>query len=83
MAATSSDLNALAASAYFPPRTNYYPQTMDGCLIMPEVPPFPFNSAGTLYMCPPVLPNLSRSNRISSFQQSNRRNENGNSNVKC
>ena len=81
MAATPSDLNVLAASAYYPPRPNYYPQTIDGCLIMPEVPPFPFNSAGTLYMCPPVVPPLSRSSRTPSFQQSTRRNENGNSNV--
>ncbi len=44
---------------------------------MPEAPPFPFNSAGTLYMCPPTLTSVSRSNRFPSFQQSNRRNENG------
>lgn len=46
---------------------------------MPEAPPFPFNSAGTLYMCPPppILTSVSRSNRYSSYQQLNRRNENG------
>ncbi len=79
--ATSSDLNVLAASGYFSPRPNYYPQTIDGCLIMPEAPPFPFNSAGTLYMCPPTITSLSRSTRTPSFQQSTRRNENDNSNV--
>ena len=25
---------------------------------MPEAPPFPFNSAGTLYMCPPALTSI-------------------------
>lgn len=54
---------------------------MDGCLIMPEAPPFPFNSAGTLYMCPPTLTSVSRASRSSSFQQSTRRNENDNSNL--
>jgi hypothetical protein len=78
--AAASDLNALAASAYFPTRPNYYPSTIDGCLIMPEAPPFPFNSAGTLYMCPPTLTSVSRSNRFSSFQQLNRRIENENNN---
>jgi len=77
MAASSSDLNAFASNVYYPPRTNYYPSTIDGCIMMPEAPPFPFNSAGTLYMCPPTLTSVSRSNRYSSFQQSNRRNENG------
>jgi len=47
---------------------------------MPEAPPFPFNSAGTLYMCPPTLTSVSRSNRFSSFQQLNRRIENENNN---
>jgi hypothetical protein len=51
---------------------------------MPEAPPFPFNSAGTLYMCPPTLTSVPRSNRyhingLSSYQQSNRHIENGNS----
>jgi hypothetical protein len=45
---------------------------------MPEAPPFPFNSAGTLYMCPPTLTSISRSNRFPSFQQSNRQNDNTN-----
>jgi hypothetical protein len=48
---------------------------------MPEAPPFPFNSAGTLYMCPPTLTSVSRTNRLSSFQQSNRRIENENNNI--
>lgn len=78
MAAPTSDLNALAASVYFPPRPNYYPSPTDGCVLMPEAPPFPFNSAGTLYMCPPTLTFIPPSNRYSSYQQSNRRNENGN-----
>ncbi|UJR28839.1 hypothetical protein I4U23_010063 [Adineta vaga] len=78
----SSNLNPLAANVYFPPRTDYYPSTMDGCIMMPEAPPFPFNSSGTLYMCPPMISSISRSNRYhpqdnSSFQPSNRRHENG------
>ncbi|CAF0750284.1 unnamed protein product [Adineta steineri] len=81
----TSDLNPLAANTFFPTRTNYYPSGIDGCIMMPEAPPFPFNSAGTLYMCPPTLTSVSRSNRyhtndFSSFQQSNRRMENGNIN---
>jgi hypothetical protein len=54
---------------------------------MPEAPPFPFNSAGTLYMYPPTLTSVSRSNRYQttndfpSFQQPNRRMENGNINT--
>ena len=48
----SSDLQILPPNAYYAPRTNFYTSTIDGCIIMPEVPPFPFNSAGTLYMCP-------------------------------
>lgn len=48
----SNDFNILATNAYFQPRTGYYPSTIDGCIIMPEAPPFPFNSAGTLYMYP-------------------------------
>jgi hypothetical protein len=44
---------------------------------MPEAPPFPFNSAGTLYMCPPPITSIPRSTRYSSYQQFNRRNENG------
>lgn len=52
---------------------------------MPEAPPFPFNSAGTLYMCPPAIPPLLRSNRYSNtglpafVQHANRRQDNGNS----
>lgn len=79
--APSSDLNPLAASAYFPTRTAYYPTAIDGCIMMPEAPPFPFNSAGTLYMYPQTLPAvLSRSPRyqaddFASFQQPDQRNE--------
>ncbi|CAF1153962.1 unnamed protein product [Rotaria sordida] len=74
----TSDLNILAANAYFPPRTNYYPTTIDGCIIMPEAPPFPFNSAGTLYMYPTPLPSISRSDRYNTngFQQQIQQNEN-------
>ncbi len=43
-----------AANGYYPTRTDYYPPMIDSCVIMPEVPPFPFNSAGTLYMYPPT-----------------------------
>jgi hypothetical protein len=81
--APSSELNALAASVYFPPRSGYYPSTIDGCLMMPEAPPFPFNSAGTLYMCQPPLPTtIPRSNRSNTNgyqQQQIKRNENGDS----
>jgi hypothetical protein len=53
--------------------------------MMPEAPPFPFNSAGTLYMCPPAFTSVPRSTRyntngVSTFQQSNRQTENGNIN---
>jgi hypothetical protein len=64
----SSDLNILAPNVYYPPRTSYYPPT----IIMPEAPPFPFNSAGTLYIYPPALTSLSRSN---GYQQEIPRNE--------
>ena len=80
MVGPTSDLNALAAGVYFPPRPNYYAPVVDGCLMMPEAPPFPFNSAGTLYMCPPTLTSVSRSNRYPPVQQSYRRSENGNFN---
>ncbi|CAF5186738.1 unnamed protein product, partial [Rotaria magnacalcarata] len=74
----TSDLNMLAANTYFPPRTNYYPATLDGCIIMPEPPPFPFNSAGTLYMYPTQIPSRSRSDRYNTndFQQQIQPNEN-------
>ncbi|CAF3497381.1 unnamed protein product [Rotaria sp. Silwood1] len=84
IAATSHDLNVLTTNVCFPPRTNYYPSTIDECIIMPEAPPFPFNSAGTLYMCPPTLTSISRSNNryntngLSSFQQTNKYLENEN-----
>lgn len=85
MTGPTSESNILAPNVYFPSRTNYYPPTMDGCILMPEPPPFPFNSAGTLYMCPPTVASISRSNRyqtngLASFQQPNRRFENGNIN---
>ena len=53
---------------------------MDRYAVMPEVPPFPFNPAGTLYMCPPTLTSNLRANRynLSTFQQSYRRFENEN-----
>ena len=56
----------------------YYPQSLvpstgefhpyvsippDGYLMMPEVPPFPFNSDGTLYMYPTPLTSFVRSTR--------------------
>jgi len=47
---------------------------MDGCIIMPEAPPFPFNSAGTLYMYSPAsLPTITNSN---DYQQDIQENEN-------
>jgi hypothetical protein len=69
--ASSSNLNALATSAFFPARPTYYPPTIDGCIMMPEPPPFPFNSAGTLYMCPPTVSRSNRynTNRFVPFQQ--------------
>ncbi|CAF2403546.1 unnamed protein product [Rotaria sp. Silwood2] len=77
---STSDLNALAANAYFPTRTNYYSTTIDGCIIMPEAPPFPFNSAGTLYMYPTSVPSVSRSDHYNGngFQQETQENENVN-----
>ena len=84
-AVSASDLNPLAPSVYFPAPTSYHSPTIDGSLRMPEAPPFPFNSAGTLYMCPPAIPPLLRSNRYSNtslpafVQQSHRRIDNGNS----
>ncbi|CAF3400706.1 unnamed protein product [Rotaria socialis] len=74
----TSDFNILAANTYFPPRTNYYPTTLDGCIMMPEPPPFPFNSAGTLYMYPTQIPSRSRSDRYNTngFQQQIQPNEN-------
>ncbi|CAF3725532.1 unnamed protein product [Adineta steineri] len=73
-----SDINMLAANGYFPPRTNYYPSSIDGYLIMPEAPPFPFNSAGTLYMYPPPITSITRINRSNTngSQQLTKRNEN-------
>jgi hypothetical protein len=62
----------LAANAYYPPRTGYYPSTIDGCLMMPEAPPFPFNSAGTLYIYPPNLTSISH---LNGYQQEIQRNE--------
>jgi len=47
-----TDLNLFAANTYFSPRPNYYTPTLDGCIMMPEAPPFPFNPAGTSYMYP-------------------------------
>ncbi|CAF1526720.1 unnamed protein product [Adineta ricciae] len=81
-----SDLNPLAANAYFPPRTTYYPTTIDGCVIMPEAPPFPFNSDGTFCICPQTLSSMSRSTRYHpqdyfSIPQLHRRQENGTSNT--
>lgn len=53
----------VSTSEYNPYITNgCYPIGLDGCLIMPEVPPFPFNSDGTLYMCPtPLTTSFTRS----------------------
>lgn len=78
----TSDINILAANAYFPPRANYYPAALDGCIIMPEPPPFPFNSAGTLYMYPTAIPSVSPSERYTTngYQQTTQQNtENTNS----
>jgi hypothetical protein len=75
----TSDLTALtAAAAYFQPRTSYFHGTADGCILMPEAPPFPFNSAGTLFMYPSAPPRSTRS--TSQQQQQIRRIENGNNN---
>ncbi|UJR20757.1 hypothetical protein I4U23_023875 [Adineta vaga] len=80
-----TDLNVFAANAYYAPRTGYYPATVDGCVMMPEAPPFPFNSAGTLYMYPtppPSMPTVARSTRFNTNglpPQATRRNENGDS----
>jgi hypothetical protein len=49
----------------------------DGCLLMPEAPPFPFNSAGTLYMHPAPLTSLARATRSNTngVPSQGRRNE--------
>ena len=80
MTVPSSDLNPLAASAYFPLHPEYYSPGLDGCLSMPEVPPFPFNSAGTVYMYPTSIPIHSHPTRSSSYSHSmnNRRVDNDN-----
>jgi len=70
----STDLNMLTANAYFPPRTNFYPPTIDGCIIMPEAPPFPFNSAGTLYMYPET--SITPTSQSNDDQQDTQTNEN-------
>jgi len=57
-----------------------YPVGFDGCLIMPEVPPFPFNSDGTLYMCPTPLTSFPRSTR--STHQQRRQDQNSPSTIK-
>lgn len=76
-----SDFNALAVGPHFLSRASYYPATSDGCLAMPEAPPFPFNSAGTFYMyqtpyTPPAHLTRSTSNAL---QGQTRRHENSNS----
>ena len=52
---------------------------------MPEAPPFPFNSAGTLYMQPSQLPSLARPTRSSTNgihpSQSRRSDPAGNSTI--
>lgn len=61
-------------SEYNPYVTNgCYPIGLDGCLIMPEVPPFPFNSDGTLYMCPSPLTTTSFTRSNQQQQQQRRR----------
>lgn len=47
---------------------------------MPEVPPFPFNSDGTLYMCPTSLTSFPRSTR--STHQQRRQDQNSPSTIK-
>ena len=39
---------------------------MDNCIIMPEPPPFPFNSAGTLYMYPTPMTSGFHSDRCNT-----------------
>jgi len=48
---------------------------VDQFIVMPEPPPFPFNSAGTIHLYPTTIPILSRSNR--STMNSHRVHENG------
>lgn len=60
---STSDLNPLAASAFYPT------SIVDPCVLMPEAPPFPFNSAGTVHLYPTTVPILSRSNRSASNSQ--------------
>lgn len=55
---------------------------MDGCILMPEAPPFPFNPDGTQYICPPALAPVNfrptRTN-VNGFQSQNRRYDHSNS----
>jgi hypothetical protein len=62
----SVDYNPYTMNMYYPARADYYAPTMEGYLMMPEAPPFPFNSAGTLYMCPTPLTTLPRSSRANA-----------------
>lgn len=70
-----NDLKVVPRDQHF---YQYYPQSLvpstgefhpyvsippDGYLMMPEVPPFPFNSDGTLYMYPTPLTSFVRSTR--------------------
>lgn len=60
-----TDLSLFAGNTYFPPRPNYYAPSLDGCVIMPEAPPFPFNPAGTSYMYPmETYSNLNQTNEF-------------------
>lgn len=74
----SSDYNALVAAPHFLSRASYYPTTSDGCLAMPEAPPFPFNSAGTFYMYQTPYAPLAHSTRptTNALQGHTRRHEN-------
>lgn len=70
---------------YFPPCSEYYQSTVESYFMMPEAPPFPFNSTGTKYVCQPSYSTtLPRTNRVPTNSQSKtRRTENGNMNSNC
>ncbi|CAF0792830.1 unnamed protein product [Adineta ricciae] len=79
-----TDLSVFAANPYYAPRAGYYPSTMDGCILMPEAPPFPFNPDGSLCMYPSAQSSSMQSNTRSTRHNTNglppqdtRRNENG------
>lgn len=42
---------------------------MDGCLVMPRAPPFPFTSDGTVYICPTSINTFARPTRVTQVRR--------------